>query len=239
MACFVLVHGGAHGGWCWRKLVPLLRDHGHEVYSPTMTGFGERAHLLDERVDLDLNVADIAAVLYYEGLSDVILVGHSYAGIVITGVADRLHDRIAQLVYLDTSVPDEGESIGDIWPAFSAGLREQSFLVNGVEVISRSEDEAGGIYGVQDPADLAWMKDRLGSTPWKCASQPLRLANPADVAAIPRTHIDTPEGFDRLTPKARERNTRAKRAWQIDTGHDMMITEPHALAEMLLSLARL
>jgi pimeloyl-ACP methyl ester carboxylesterase len=216
--------------------VPLLRADGHDVYAPTLTGFGERAHLLDDRVDLDLNVTDIVAVVHYEDLNDVILVGHSYAGIVITGVADRIHDRIAQVVYLDTSVPEQGESIGDIWPAFSANLRTQSFLVSGVEVISRSEDPSGGIYGVQDPTDLAWMKDRLGSTPWKCVSQPLKLVNPVEVAAIPRTHIDTVEGLERLTPKARERNLLAERAWQIDTGHDIMITEPHALAEMLLSL---
>jgi pimeloyl-ACP methyl ester carboxylesterase len=239
MACFVLVHGGAHGGWCWRKLVPLLRAEGHDVYTPTLTGFGERAHLLHDGVDLGLNVTDIVAVLYYEDLSDVILVGHSYAGAVITGVADRLHDRIAHLVYLDTSAPERGESVVDVWPAFSASLRTRSVLVNGAEVISRAEDASGGIYGVEDPTDLVWMKDRLGATPWKCVSQPLKLANPVEVEAIPRTHIDTVEGLGRLAPKARERNLNAARSWQIDTGHDMMITEPDALADLLLPLARL
>src|SRR5580700_2534506 len=100
-ATYVLVHGGGHGGWCWQRVVPLLRAAGHEVYTPTLTGLGERSHLLRPDIDLDTHIADVVGVLRYEDLTDVILVGHSYGGMVITGVADRALARIGQLVYLD------------------------------------------------------------------------------------------------------------------------------------------
>ena len=103
MATYVLVHGGGHGGWCYQRVAPILRSSGHDVYTPTMTGLGERAHLLDDRVDLNLHIEDVAAVLHYEDLREVILVGHSYGGMVITGVADRVVGRIGRLVYLDAA----------------------------------------------------------------------------------------------------------------------------------------
>ena len=110
MATYVLVHGGGHGGWCYRRVARILRAAGHDVYTPTMTGLGERAHLVGSDVDLDLHIRDIAAVLHYEDLRDVILVGHSYGGMVITGVADRATGRIGRLVYLDAATPVNGQS---------------------------------------------------------------------------------------------------------------------------------
>src|SRR5215207_4383806 len=110
MATFVIVHGAWSGAHAWRWVRPLLRAAGHEVFTPTLTGLGERAHLATPETDLDTHVADVAAVLYYEDLSDVVLVGHSYGGMVITGVADGAPGRIGQLVYLDADVPLDGES---------------------------------------------------------------------------------------------------------------------------------
>src|SRR5437763_15130902 len=98
MATYVLVHGGGHGGWCYQKVARILRSAGHEVYTPTLTGLGERAHLVGPRVDLDLHIEDVVALLRYEDLDDVILVGHSYGGMVVTGVADRAAARIGRLV---------------------------------------------------------------------------------------------------------------------------------------------
>src|SRR4051794_28909281 len=100
MRTYVLVHGGGHGGWCYQYVARILRSNGHEVYTPTMTGLGERSHLLSPAIDLDLQIEDIVKVLQFEDLRDVILVGHSYGGMVITGVADRATDRIGHLVYL-------------------------------------------------------------------------------------------------------------------------------------------
>src|ERR1700756_204560 len=99
MATFVLVHGGGHGGWCYRKVARLLREAGHEVFTPTLTGLAERSHLVSPSTDLETHIADIVNLLAWEDLQDIILVGHSYGGMVITGVADRAADRIAELVY--------------------------------------------------------------------------------------------------------------------------------------------
>src|SRR6266704_2926101 len=100
MATYVLVHGGSHGGWCYQRVARLLRSAGHDVYAPTLTGVGERAHLLGPDVDLETHITDVVQLLRYEDLNDVILVGHSYGGMVITGVADRALDRVGHLVYL-------------------------------------------------------------------------------------------------------------------------------------------
>ncbi|NJO04219.1 MAG: alpha/beta fold hydrolase [Chloroflexaceae bacterium] len=110
---FVLVHGGWHGGWCWKKLTPLVQATGHTVLTPTLTGMGERAHLLNPEIDLDLHIQDIVAVLEYEDLREVVLVGHSYGGMVIAGVAERATERLAHLVYLDAFLPENGKALQD------------------------------------------------------------------------------------------------------------------------------
>src|SRR4029077_3608842 len=111
-----LVHGGAHGGWCWQRVAPVLRAAGHAVYAPTLTGLGERSHLLGPHVDLAMHIADIVNVLVYEDLRHVILAGHSYGGMVITGVADRALDRVGHLVFLDALQPRDGEAMADLVP---------------------------------------------------------------------------------------------------------------------------
>ena len=127
LATYVLVHGGAHGGWCYGPVARALRAAGHEVHTPTMTGVGERSHLLRPDIDLDFHIRDILAVLQYEDLRDVILVGHSYGGMVITGVADRAPDRVGHLVYLDAAMPEQGQSLADIAaPLMEAARRESA-----------------------------------------------------------------------------------------------------------------
>lgn len=118
MVVFVLVHGTGHDGWCWRFLVPLLREVGYDVYTPTLTGLGASSHLAHElnRISLGTHVKDIANMLFYEDLSDVVLVGHSYGGMVITGVAAKESKRLAHLVYLDAYLPFEGENEVALWP---------------------------------------------------------------------------------------------------------------------------
>src|SRR4051812_39309312 len=110
---FVLVHGAWHGGWCWKKVLPFLTSAGYEVFTPTLTGLGERSHLLSPQINLDTHIKDIIAVLEYEDLKDVILLGHSYAGMVITGVAVQSGMRLAHLVYLDAVIPENGKSFKD------------------------------------------------------------------------------------------------------------------------------
>jgi pimeloyl-ACP methyl ester carboxylesterase len=116
MANFVLVHGAWIGGWCWRPNAQALRKAGHEVFTPTLTGLGERSHLMSPSINLDTHIADIVNVIKHEELSDVVLVGHSYGGMVVTGVADTLADKIRSLVYLDAFVPESGQALVDLAP---------------------------------------------------------------------------------------------------------------------------
>jgi pimeloyl-ACP methyl ester carboxylesterase len=113
---FVLVHGAWHGGWCWKKVAPLLRAAGHDVFTPTLTGLGERVHLLASEIDLATHVDDVLGVLEYEDLTNVVLVGHSYGGMVISGVAERAGSRLARLVYLDAFLPENGKALRDYAP---------------------------------------------------------------------------------------------------------------------------
>jgi pimeloyl-ACP methyl ester carboxylesterase len=237
MASYVLVHGGGHGGWCYGRVAPLLRAAGHDVFTPTLTGLGERAHLLSAAVDLDLHVRDVVALLHSEDLRDVILVGHSYGGMVITGVADRVSDRVGRLVYLDAANPKNGQSLVDVAGPVIEAVRPMGTVVDGLELVLLPGPDAGMLYGVTDQDDLAWMADRLTPHPWQCFSQPLALTNEAALWAIPQYHVictSTRAGRDRaLMAKAEAEG----RLWQIDTGHDLMITEPRAVADALLETA--
>ena len=116
MATFVLVHGSHGGGWIWQKVTPLLRSAGYEVYTPTLTGLSDRSHLLECGVNLTTHITDVINLMDYEDLTDVILVGNSYAGMVITGVAAKEPERLKQVVYLDAYLPDTGQSELDLWP---------------------------------------------------------------------------------------------------------------------------
>jgi pimeloyl-ACP methyl ester carboxylesterase len=111
---FLLVHGAWHGGWCWRRVSDLLEKRGHKVFAPTMTGLGERSHLLDVKINLSTHVTDIANVIKWEGLNDFVLVGHSYGGFVISAVAEQMREPIASIAFLDAFLPDDGQSLSDI-----------------------------------------------------------------------------------------------------------------------------
>jgi pimeloyl-ACP methyl ester carboxylesterase len=124
MTAFVLVHGGWHGGWCWRFVAAALRRADHDVYTPSLTGLGDRAHLARPGIDLELHIQDVVAVLEMEDLREVVLLGHSYGGMVVTGVADRCTARISKLVYLDAFVPENGKCALDyIVPERAAAFR--------------------------------------------------------------------------------------------------------------------
>jgi pimeloyl-ACP methyl ester carboxylesterase len=237
MATYVLVHGGGHGGWCYQRVARLLRSSGHEVYTPTLSGLGERSNLLSPDIDLDLHVRDVVAVLHYEDLHDVILVGHSYGGMVITGAADRAADRIGRVVYLDAANPQNGQSLVDVAGPIIESTRPLGAVVDGVELVLLPSPEAGLFYGVTDPDDVAWMADRLTGHPWKCFEQPLRLTNQSAFAALPQYHIVCTSTLATRDPELMEKARADGRLWEIDTGHDLMITEPAAVTEALLQIA--
>ena len=239
MATYVLVHGGAHGGWCYQRVAPILRAAGHAVYTPTLTGLGERSHLVHPDVDLETHITDVVNVLHYDDITDAILVGHSYGGMVITGTADRALHRAGQLVYLDGALPENGESLAAMTPTLMETVHQEGRVVDGVDLVLWPGPEAGRRYGVTDPVAIAWMQDRLTPHPWKSFAQPLRLRDGASVKGLPRTNINCTETLSRRPPERAARAFDADRVWEIDTGHDLMITEPQAVAEMLLRLATL
>jgi len=237
MATYVLVHGGHHGGWCYRRVARLLRSAGHEVHSPTLTGLGERRHLLGPKVDLEMHIADVVGVLEFEDLRDVILVGHSYGGMVITGVADRAAERIKELVYLDAAHPRNGESLADVAVEIMAVCKESVRLIDGVELVTWPETRMPEFFGVTDPAEIAWMRARLQEHPWSCYAQKLHLKNEPAVRRLPRTDINCSARVREYDERRKAELREADRAWEIDTGHDVMVTEPEKLTQMLLRLA--
>lgn len=236
MANFVLVHGGAHGGWCWRSVARLLRSAGHEVYTPTLTGLGERQHLLTSDTDLAMHVTDVVSVLRFEDLHDVILVGHSYGGMVITGAADQSLDRVRHLVYLDAAIPEDGEALIDWSPGLKDLAQADARTVDGVELVLWPTPTAFTIYGIEDPVLIAWMLPKLTPHPWKCFTQQLHLSHPDAIRMLPRTIINCTSTLKVRTEANLPRCYAAERVWEIDTGHDAMLTEPHRVAELLLGL---
>jgi len=173
MATYVLVHGGWDGGWAWTPVARELRTAGHEAFTPTLTGSGERAHLAGPEIDLETHILDIVNVLRYENLQGVILVGSSGGGMVITGVAERVPERIGHLVYLDGFVPQDGQSIGDLLgPEVMAGFEQ---------VAQTSGDGWRVPLGVPDA-------DRRTDVILKMVKQPLMVGNP-DAARLKRTYV--------------------------------------------------
>ncbi len=237
MATFVLVHGGGHGGWCYQPVARRLQEAGHVVYAPSLTGLGERAHLLGPHVDLHLHCRDVAALVHYEDLRDVILVGHSYGGMVITGAADLVADRIGKLVYLDAANPVNGQSLLDVAGPIIEAVRPMGEVVDGVELVLLPAPGAGAFYGVTDPEDLAWMDERLTPQPWACFEQRLDLKDEDALGAIPQYHVVCTSTLLTRDPELMAEARAEGRLWDIDTGHDLMITEPDAVTEALEEVA--
>ncbi len=238
MATFVLVHGAMHGGWCWKKVVPRLRAAGHEVFTPTLTGLGERAHLAHAGIDLALHVQDVVAVLEYEELRGVVLVGHSYAGMVITGVAERAADHLAQLVYLDAGVPRDGEAGLDLFaPEEAAAMRAQVAAAGEGWRLPPQGGERP--WDVTAPDDVRWVRSKVTPHPFATFTQPLRLANHA-AAALPRTFIHCTGAAPRGWRELALRRVRSEPGWRyraLASGHDAMVIAPRELADLLLELA--
>ena len=234
MATFLVVHGAWSAGWAWKKMRPLLRERGHELFTPTHTGLGERAHLARPEIDLEDHIADILGVLEFEDLHGVILVGHSYGGMVATGVADRVAERIAHLVYLDAFVPRDGQSAFDLTGA-AARLRSLE--------IARSQGDGWRVPPNPLPpdtsqADVAWAAPRRMMQPLKTLEQASRLTGA--VERLPRTYIYcTRPGPGDVFRQFAER-ARAEPGWnyhELDASHNPHITMPETFAALLHGIA--
>ncbi|GHH51465.1 alpha/beta hydrolase [Lentzea cavernae] len=228
---FVLVHGAWHSGQAWSRVVPLLGASGSRVFAPTLTGYGETRHLLGPDVGLGTHVADVVRLLVDEDLSDVVLVGHSYAGMVISGVANQVPERIARLVYLDAMVPADGESALDVLPV-SRNMIGDDWRVP-------APPAPFGLFGLTDAADIAWLNTMVSDQSALCLREPVAMDNPA-LGQIPRTHVHCtvkPPGVEPRPVPAVQPNGDPADVRELPTGHDCMITMPAELAGLLLDVA--
>jgi pimeloyl-ACP methyl ester carboxylesterase len=231
MSDFVLVHGAWHGAWCWKKLLPGLWAAGHRAFAVTLSGTGERAHQLSPSITLRTHADDVAALIEAEELRRTVLVGHSYGGMVITAVADRLAERIGRLVYLDAVVPRPGESWSSTHAEATKAQRRAAIAATGT--IPPADPALFGLSG----EDAAWVARRQTPQPGGVYDDALHF-DAARVAAIPRSFIDCTNPALATIAVMRER-VRQEPGWQvleIATGHDAMISAAEELLAALLSL---
>lgn len=229
MATFVLVHGSFHGGWCYSRVATRLRALGHEVYTPTLSGLGERAHLAGQPINLSTHVQDIVSVIQSQDLSDVILCGHSYGGMVITGVAGQIGERIKTLFYLDAPVPENGQSAFDIvGPEGTLPVLEAAGETG--TMVAPWKAEAFQV----NSGDIEWV-DRL------CTPQPIgcyiqKLRHTGKEALVTRRTYVLCERFQWLNHGfyAKVKGLPGWKAVSLDRGHDVMVDDPDALAALLL-----
>jgi pimeloyl-ACP methyl ester carboxylesterase len=239
MATIVIVHGMFDGGWSWRGVKRRLEGAGHSVYTPTLTGLGERAHLANPTIDLDTHIQDILNVLQYEDLADVRLVGHSLAGLIVSSVADRARERLARLIYLDAHVPENGEAFLDL-----VGDERRATL----EQVVRAQGEGWRlpppIFASDPGADSRateevwrWFQPRLASQPFKTLTQPVRLAHSAD-ATLQRAYILCGKDHtSELEPRMERIHTNPAWTWRaINADHLAHVTAPQTLVDALLEL---
>ncbi|NEE00439.1 alpha/beta fold hydrolase [Phytoactinopolyspora halotolerans] len=232
MSAVVLVHGAWHGGWCWGRLRPLLEAAGHRVYTPTLTGLSDRAHLLSPSVGLDTHVTDVVRLIDAEGCGPVTLVGHSYAGQVVTAVADARPDLVARRVYLDAFIGEDGQAAIDLLPEQVADHYRESVAGPGFGWLIPPRSLS--VLGVTDDADLAWLTPRLTPHPWLTYTQPLRLSGAVD--DVPAAYVDCVDWMQVFAPYAERARSAGWPVHTLHTGHEAMVTAPKELAEALLAI---
>jgi len=230
MATFVVVHGAWSAAWAWKKMRSLLRERGHELFTPTHTGLGERSHLARPEIDLEAHIADVLGVLQFEDLRDVFLVGHSYGGMVATGVADRAAERVAHLVYLDAFVPRDGQSLADLT---GPAAHERAIAA------AREHGEGWRVPPNPMPPDtsaddLAWAAPLRMMQPLRTFEQKLRLTGAVD--RLPRSYIYCTRPGPGDVFRQFINRARTEQGWsyfELDASHNPHITIPEALAALL------
>jgi pimeloyl-ACP methyl ester carboxylesterase len=233
---YVLVHGAWHGGWCWRRVSDPLRAAGHRVFTPTCTGVGERHHLLSKDITLDTFIKDIVNVIEFEELSDVILVGHSFGGIVISGVADAIPQKIRHLVYLDSAIASPGQNAFSVFPPNVVAARTKE-----------AEDTSKSLsipvpplsnFGVTAEADLEWLKRRVTPHPLRTYTSPLNIKAPVG-NNLPCTYVACTNPYYPYAEATRNW-VKQQEGWnwlEIATGHDAMIASPNDVTKLLIEIA--
>jgi pimeloyl-ACP methyl ester carboxylesterase len=231
---FVLVHGAWHGGWCWRRVADLLEREGHKVFTPTLTGLGERSHLLSNDINLDMHITDIVNVFKWEDIRDACLVVHSYGGWPGSGALEQIGDRVSSIVWLDAYKPANGERGLDFASPF---LREG-------HAAAVARGEPGGrappaqVFAVNE-ADRAWIDSKLTPQPNGVLLQPIKLTGAIEKVAK-KTFIRAPKFAQPAFDKAYA-DCKADKTWQTfeitTAGHDVMVDDPDWLTDILLKVS--
>lgn len=229
MATFVILSGAFAGGYYMKKVADQLRQAGHEVFTPTYTGLGERSHLMSRDIDLETHIQDVLQVLKFEALTDVLLVGKSYSGMIISAVADRVPERIRHVIYLDAAVPLDGQCLLD--------LIDASVVADLPQAVQAYGD------GWRLPANRE-VEPRLTDHPWKTATQPVRLTGNPAAERIPSTYIYcTAKGPQDIASPEMTRagvalaKVRGWNIYEIDASHDVEQEKPEEVVRILLALA--
>jgi pimeloyl-ACP methyl ester carboxylesterase len=228
----VLVHGAWHGGWCWRRVADLLEAKGHKVYVPTMTGLGEKSHLLDAKVNLTTHITDIVNLIKWEDLKDIVLVGHSYAGYIVSGVAEQVGGSIASIVFLDAFVPENGDSL-------AAGASKP---VKDALAAAKSKGELAlkpvpaAVFRVNEK-DRAWVDAKCTPQPIASMEEAVKLTGARDKIAK-KTYIRA-KGYPSVPFDAAQAKikTAGWRSFEMLAGHDAMVDQPNELTEILIQVA--
>jgi pimeloyl-ACP methyl ester carboxylesterase len=229
---FVLVHGAWHGGWCWRRVSDLLEKKGHKVFTPTMTGLGERSHLIDPKINLATHITDIVNVIKWEGLKDIVLVGHSYGGSIVSGVAEQAGDKISSIVFLDAFVPDNGDSLAS---KASQGTRDAIAAV--VQKGDTAMKPISAAFFQVNEKDRAWVDGM-------CTPQPIATFTDKSIITGARDRIAKKafiraKGYSSGPFDAAHEKAKASgwRVYEMPCGHDAMVDMPDRLTEILLEVA--
>jgi pimeloyl-ACP methyl ester carboxylesterase len=230
---FVLVHGAWHGGWAWRRVADRLRARGHIVFTPTLTGLGERAHLLHPGIDASLHIADVLSVIKYERLDNIVLVGHSYGGCVISGIVEAMPGTIRSIVFLDAFIPDNGDSTLDlVQPAVQEVIR--AALARGETTVPVRDAAAFKV----NEKDRAWVDALATPQPIGTMTEKLTLTGARD--HIPKKSYIRASDYPNVSFEKAYARAKADPTWrtyEVPCGHDVMIDAPDRLTEILLEVA--
>jgi len=229
MTTYVLVHGAWRGSWCWKGVRRKLMASGHEVFTPTLTGLGERSHLLSQDVDLSVHVLDVVNLIKWEDLHDIVLVGHSYSGLVVRAAADRIPERIRSLVYLDAFIAENGQSLYDACPGIADPQRQSA----------RRHGEGWSvppIPAVVNATDLDWVDRQCTAQSIACFEEPIVLTGACD-RLDDISYIGANDHFGIFAKFQEKAKTRGWRIDMLACSHDVMIDMPDELSDILLEKA--
>ena len=231
MSTFVLLHGGWHGGWCWRKVAERLRHAGHEVFTPTFTGMGEREHIWTPEVGLSTHVQDVLNVIRFEQLGRIILVGHSYGGTIMTLLADRMAQAIDALVYVDAIIPEDGVSGWDGFPE-----QRKADMLAGAKTLGgqRVPPPDPSVWGVTEAEDVAWLRACCSPHPLKTMHDVPQLGQAWQSVRTKHYILAGAQANPRF--QAYYDSVQSQPNWTTEVivgSHDLMVTHPHELSMAL------